>query len=170
MLNEVLLMPRRSDREVLAEAMMQPKPAPPPRGAWSRLNTDGWTLVGLMYLAAIGTFFNRESGAVARAIGRVPELQPIWLVLFGLSALFISVAFVKASVMLEVVGRAFLVFGVTAQTLAFFYYAGWREPETLNAVAVWLLIIGLTTARVSLLLSKEPVRFTLPGRSNGDDQ
>lgn len=135
----------------------------PSRWAWLKLNSYGVLLCGLMLMAS-ADIIDPEHSQIARMVGGVPLLQPVWTGGYVVAAVCILWGFARSQALPEVAGLALLFVANTIQTVV-------RLDLGLDpgyALTVWLIVASCAAARISALLSRHGLTVTIPGRSNGD--
>lgn len=102
-----------------------------------------------------------ESSELAKTVGAVPALQPVWTMGYVFAAILILAGFITARVMPEVIGLTLM---VIANIIQCFALIGAGEGE--RGFVVLFLLATTAYARVSALLSPVPITIVLPGRSD----
>lgn len=135
--------------------------------AWLRLNAYGILLSGLMIFPLL-YLTNPEQSSVARLIGRVPALQPVWSIGYGLAGLFLIIGFIRARSTPELVGLGLLSVSISVQTLVIAEALGPWVGESIRGYLVWAIVVGCAALRASALLTRDGLTITISGRKRPD--
>lgn len=137
------------------------------RTAWLRLNAYGVLIVGLLCLSVLD-LLSPDTSNVARIVGQVPRLQPVWAAAFLAAAVMMLWGFMRSLTWPEVVGLVVLNWALVVQDVVVSLAVGWGAQYAIRNYIVLGIVIGCSAARISVLLSRDGYTITVPSRSRSN--
>jgi hypothetical protein len=131
--------------------------------AWARVNAYGLLFVGLL-LMTFTDLLHPGTSNIGKLIGIVPPLLPYWTAGYLLAAFFMLWGFFSSRTWPEIVGLAVLAVAHSLRTIIVAGAAGWHSQTAVTEYITWSLLTGVACLRLSILLSKDGLTISIPGR------